>query len=359
MWRHRQRLREAGFLYPGENQRDVFHAAIELRGTHQNWGLREEEIAGTWRRLCAEARTFPGTTILSHESLSAATAEQAAAARVELEGLDVHLVFTARDLVRQVMSEWQERVKNGSAQSFASFQRAVERQLRQGDFSSLFWRHQDPRGALSRWGDGLPPDKFHLVVAPPPGGDPLVLWHRFGEAVGFDAPTLDPSTGDGRTNETLGVTQIALLRRVNEALDGRIPQPGYARVVKNYFRRDLLTQHTSPRPACPPELVEALRQLSEQWLVDLAACGYAVHGELDELLPAEPEPATAPDEVDPVDVAATSAAVIADLLVEIAEQRQRHRRHRPSSSSSPPGPAPLRRRLSNRLRRLRRSTAAG
>ena len=252
LWRHHTTLRERGFLCPGKAARDMFHAAIDVRGTDETWGFEREALAGTWTRLCREAREFPGTSILSHELLAAATEEQVAAALAELEGLDVHVVFTARDLGRQVVSEWQERIKNGSTVSFAEFEKRVARRIATQRFDSLFWRHQHLPAALARWTSDLPPGNVHVVVAPRAGADPGVLWRRFGEAVGFDAESLDPTDPGGRANQTLGIVSIAILRQVNDALQGRIVQPGYARVVKRFLGQDLLARHESLRPSSPP-----------------------------------------------------------------------------------------------------------
>ena len=327
LWRNREPLREAGFICPGKTHRDMFHAAIEVRGTFTNWGFEEQDLAGTWARLCAQARAFPGTTIMSHELLAAASPEEAATALRELTDVDLHVVFTARDLGRQVMSEWQERIKNGSTKSFAKFQQTLSRHIDEQEFDGLFWRYQDIPDVLARWGSGLPPENVHVVVAPTSGSDPLVLWRRFGETVGFDADALDPTTSEGAPNQTLGVTQIALMRQVNKALDGRIKQPVYARVVKQHFGQELLARTASPRPVCPPELLAELRTLAQTWVDDITSRGYTVHGDLGDLVPTVPSaPSPAPDEVDADELADTSAAVIADLLVEVAGQRARLRR---------------------------------
>ena len=357
LWRHREPLREAGFQCPGENPREMFLAAIEVRGTHETWGFEREALTGKWTRLCQEARRFHGTSILSHELLAAATEDQVSAALGDLEGVDVHVVFTARDPARQVVSEWQERIKNGSTSTFEEFEARVARRIRDQDFTSLFWRYQDLPGVLARWGAGIPPSNVHVVVAPRPGADPRELWRRFGEAVGFDAEPLDPADPDGRSNQTLGVVSIAILRQVNDALQGRIVQPNYAKVVKRFLGQDLLTRHSSPRPSCPPDLQATLRRLSEEWVREIGARGYTVHGDLSELLPEEvATDATAPDDVDLRDQADVSAAVIADLLVEVAELRGRVRRlSRTGAGAEPAQGSGLSQRMRRRAGNLARS----
>ena len=84
LWRNRAALAGAGYLLPGASAREMFLAAIEVRETHETWGFQRAELAGTWQRLRAEARGSAGTTIMSHELLAAATDEQIAAALEEL-----------------------------------------------------------------------------------------------------------------------------------------------------------------------------------------------------------------------------------------------------------------------------------
>ena len=156
LWDNHDNLQAQGFRLAGDRQRDMFLAAVELRDSHEFWGYSPEQLAGRWSAVCRQAQEHPGTTILSHEVLGAATDEQVARAMAELEGLEVHLVLTARDLARQVTSEWQERIKNGSSRSFAQFQRQLYRQMRNEDFTGGFWLQQDPTGVLDRWARGLP-----------------------------------------------------------------------------------------------------------------------------------------------------------------------------------------------------------
>lgn len=356
LWLNREPLQRAGFRCPGSNQQEMFHAAVEVRGSHRAWGFRPEELEGTWRRLCAEARVHEGTTVMSHEILAAATREQAAAALTALEDVDLHLVVTARDLARQLVSEWQERVKNGSTSTFEEFRTTVEKRIPERDFTGHFWRSQDIPGILDRWGGHLPAEKVHVVVAPRAGADPEELWRQFGAAAGFSVEGLPPTPAGGTANPSLGVTQIAILRQVNEALADRIVQPAYARVVKRYFGQSVLPRHPSPRPSCPPDLVTPLRDLSAEWIREIERRGYAVHGDLADLLPQEPDEAAAsPDDVDPRDQADISAAVIADLLVEVRDLRARVRRlSGPGARAGGDARSSVLRRLSGRARTVLR-----
>ncbi len=336
LWSQRGPLREAGVTCPGANQREMFDAAIEVRERFEFWGRDPEALRGTWARLCQEARDFDGTTVMSHELLAAATAEQAARALAELDGLEVHLVYTARDLARQVMSEWQERVKNGSSDSFAEFQQVISKQLRDGNWTSLFWRNHHLLDVLDRWAVGVPPAQVHVVTAPSAGAAPSELWHRFGEAAGFDARRLLLPPDQRSSNESLGVVQIAALRRVNEALEGRIPQPDYGRVVKRQFAQRLLIRQGSARPVCPPELVTELRRVAHTVNSEIRSRGYTVHGDLADLVPEVPLADTPrPDAVGVHDQVEALAAAVADLLVDRAEGGPRPR---PRATAAPVEP---------------------
>jgi hypothetical protein len=298
LWDNHDALKAQDFRCAGHRQRDMFLAAVELRESHAFWGYTPEELEGRWSAVCRQARDFHGTTIMSHEVLGGASDEQVARALAELDGIDVHLVLTARDLARQVTSEWQERVKNGSPRPFAKFQKRLIRQMESGQFDKGFWRNQDPVGVLDRWATDLPPENVHVVVAPQSSSDPTLLWRRFAEALDLDTSDIDSTQSQLAANTTLGVAQIQVLRRVNEALAGRIKHPQYARVVKSQFAERLLANQSSTRPQCPPHLVQRLRVLAEERNDTIRQRGYVVHGDLAELLPKEPEgPYRAPDKV--------------------------------------------------------------
>jgi hypothetical protein len=344
LWRHREALLERGVTCPGSGGKDMFHAAIEVREVFDRWGLDPVEHRGTWARLCEEAREFDGTTVMSHEILAPATPDQISRAWEHLEGLDVHLVLTARDLGRQMVSEWQERVKNGSTTTFSSFARSALKQVRSGERSGLLWGYHDVPGVLERWGSRVPPDHVHLVMAPGPGADSSELWRRFGDACGFDAGDLDPTAPGRKGNQSLGQTQISLLRRVNAELDGRIRQPRYARVVKRQFAQSILASQESRRPETPTSLVEELRDLARSWVEEIEERGYAVHGDLGLLVPpVSDSTAPSPDDVDAEEELRAAVSAIAELLVD--------RARRPATAAPQSAPAPASPAVRSRVRR--------
>ncbi len=317
-------LGDRGVLYPQTRNDVMFRAALDVRGNHKTWGRKRKQVEGAWDELCCRARKHVGTTVISHELLAAASRHQIDAAYSMLKGLDVHLVVTARDLARQLVAEWQEGVKHGRRASFAEFQASVSRG--EDDRAQRFHAAQDLPDVLDRWGRWLPPENVHVVAVPPPGSDQGVLWDRFASAVGFD-PTGFPPVGARDTNGSLGVDQIALLRRVNQALDGRLQQPSYGRLVKHRLAQDVLASDVlangaSARPQLPRALYVDLVPVGEAWEKEIRKAGYVVHGDLGDLVPTPPDAEPPHPDVSSLEGEVEAAATaIAELLLDLEAAR--------------------------------------
>ena len=91
------------------------------RASPSRWGLEPEAISGTFAHLLRRGRRLGGTVMISHEIFGSATRDQIARMAPLLEGFEVHLVVTVRDLGRTATAEWQEQVKNGNPRSFEAF----------------------------------------------------------------------------------------------------------------------------------------------------------------------------------------------------------------------------------------------
>ncbi|GCD91625.1 hypothetical protein [Nocardioides sp. LS1] len=319
---HRDVLREAGVLYPFLRPGAMFHGAVEVRGSHAKFGLTAGQVAGTWQALCDRARDFPGTTVISHEVLAGATPEEIAQALAPLAGLEVHVVVTARDLGRQATAHWQEEVKLGDTRSFADFERDQFRaDTAPGDPARPhFWHAQDAADALARWSTAVPPERVHLVVCPAPGDRRTALWERFADAAGIDPGLVDADTAD-RANASLGTLQIAHLRQVNAALDGRLEAGVYHRLVKKQYAEGVLARQPGERPRTPAPLGDVLAPATARVLDRVRAAGHPVHGDLADLEPVLAGPGEPhPDDVDSEALAALDAAGVAERLV--AEARR-------------------------------------
>src|SRR5690349_21294019 len=87
LWNRRDQLAEVGVRCVGDHARDMFHAAIGIRGSEKFWGMDPDEVRKTWERLVDQARQGSGTWVMSHELLSLCTARQADRALSDLQGL--------------------------------------------------------------------------------------------------------------------------------------------------------------------------------------------------------------------------------------------------------------------------------
>lgn len=323
---NRAALREHGYAYPFVTQEGMFHAAVEMAGVPARWGLDPDRIRGTFAHLLRRGRRLGGIVVLSHEIFGGATPEQIAVMKEMLSDFDVEVVISVRDLGRTATADWQERVKNGSPRSFQEYADQVLGRLAEfGPDSPDFWRPQNLRAVLDRWGALAPPERTHVVVCPPGGAPTDLLWRRFAEAVGLPAEAVDLGRVDIR-NESLGTAQIAFLRRVLDALDGRIEQPWHALVTKRWFAQSLLSRTRSSKPATPPTVVATLAEVSQRWVDHVATGGYQVHGDLAELIPQDPPAEVrAPDDVTDAEMLDGLPQVVAQMLVRVRDDTMRIR----------------------------------
>lgn len=317
LFRNRSRLRQQGVLYPGEHADAHFRATLDLRGLRFG-GYDDPGVQGAWDRLVAEVRAFDGdTVIVSHELLAGASTELIDLALDHLDGIEVHVVLTARDLGRQVPAVWQEMVKNNQT---LSYQRYLEQVTgaRKGRGARIFWRQQDTAEILDRWSRRIPDDRVHLVTVPPPGADPLLLWQRLCSVVGLSPGHFDATAP--RVNASLGLAEAELVRQVNEALSGRLDWPDYAPLVKGGLAQHLLAARSdSTRARVPDDLRGWFDGVATEMIDALAVRGYNVVGDLEELRPVHGDAgAAAAPAVE--EVSAAAAYALAELLVAEAER---------------------------------------
>ena len=322
LWDHREALREQGVLYPAEHYDDHFFAAVDLQQLDFH-GESRSEADGAWARVSAAAREWPGTTVISHDVFASATAEQVQRAIADLAPAEVHVVYTARDLARQLPSHWQEDVKHGSTQLLSEWYDAVSRRDDGRWEWRWFWQTEELPDVLARWGGSLPPEHVHVVTVPPLRAGLDVLWLRFCSVVGIDPATVDLEAVQ-HTNTSLGIAEVELLRRVNVSLDGALAQRDYEHTVKGVFAHETLALHPHGRRAvAPPGSGDATATTARAWVDDLQTRGVDVVGDTAELVPAPaPDEAETPAESEVADVAAWSTA---RLLLRLHDERVAHR----------------------------------
>ena len=308
---HRDALREAGVLYPFVRPQAMFLGAVEVRGSREKFGLSAEDVAGTWQALCDRVLAHEGTSVISHEILGGAAPDEIAAALAPLAGIDVDVVVTARDLGRQATAHWQEEVKLGDTRSFAELEHdQLRADVHEGE-RPHFWHAQDYASALRRWTTAVPPGQVHLVVGPPPGAAPHVLWRRFAEACGIshEADAVVDVDAVAPANRSLTTEAIALLRAVNRELEGRLTGREHARLVKRELAEGRLADRPGTPPRTPAALADVLVPAAAAWGHEIEVGRHPVHGSLDDLTPVlagpgDPHPDAVPPGVpDPAEVA--------------------------------------------------------
>jgi hypothetical protein len=319
LFTQREELAAEGVLYAADRHDAHFLAALDLRDL--SWGGLEGEARGRWDWLAEQVRAWEGTAIVSHEILGGASRLQVARALRSLDDGDteIHLVLSARDLVRQIPAEWQENVKHRRVMTYGQFLDALRDDQRGNEIGQWFWGVQEVPDVLDRWGSTLPRERVHLVTVPPPGSPPLLLWERFAGLFGLDADRYAPTD---RANASLGVPESAMLRRLNLRLRDVLPNHHYRTFVREMLvHRNLSGRTGSPRLSLPDDVHAWAADLSRTWVSELALRGYDVVGDLDDLLPSAPRPYVDPDTVEEEQVAEAALDGLALMTREVARLR--------------------------------------
>lgn len=280
LWSHRDEAASQGLLLPGRSVRDHFHASLDLRGAPEVEPGREA-AAGAWDRVVAESRDWQGDVLVSHELFALAADRHARRAVTDFRdlGFDVHVVITARDLARQLPAHWQEAVKARWALTFDEY---LHEEMDEAGGGRYLAQVQDYAGLVRRWGDSLPASAVHVVTVPPRGAPRDLLWRRFAGLLGLDP---DRFPLDVRANESLGLEQTELLRRLNAALGDRLRRPGpYPAVVKGVYAHQVLAGRPGTPLTLGAEDLALLRDRAATEVADLRDLGVDVVGDLDELL---------------------------------------------------------------------------
>ncbi len=311
-------LAAQGFSYPAVRHDDQFLAALDL--LQLTWGGLEEQATGAWARLTGDVREAPGTAIVSQEIFGYASRAHVARALESFGDAEVHVMLSARDLVRQLPAEWQENVKHRRTLTYAEFLEQVCDPARSTTVGSWFWGVQEVPEILDRWGGTLPAERVHVVTVPHPGAPRDLLWLRFAEVFGIDPDSLPVSTN--RDNPSLGVPETALVLRLNTRVNDVVGNEPYRQLVRELMvHRTLSRGQTSPRLSVPPEVYEWAAQLSKDWVAEIAQRGYDVVGDPADLLPGAAPPWVDPDHPDEADVAAAGVKGLSAMVGEAARLR--------------------------------------
>lgn len=259
-----------------------FRGALDLLG--QDWGGPPGHADGSWDALVRRIKKRTGTVVISHEILAPAAPGQVARAMRDLAGSEIHVVYTARDLGRQVPAAWQESIKQGRRWSYKRFLDRFEKGR------TWFYRAFDVPRVLGTWGAGLPPEHVHVITVPQSGadqtGDPL--WERMCSVLGVQ-PAWAPLDSD-RSNQSLGVAETQVIRQLNRRMDRQARrESSYDELIREMLAQGELVKRRSAAVTLPPERDAWAQEQAERWIEWIEGSGVHVVGDVEELRPVQPD----------------------------------------------------------------------
>ncbi len=314
---NRAQLAEQQVCFPGGEDGVVQAFAVwDLVGRRPR-GTRDDRIAGQWDALCAQVSSSDlPTALLSVEYLSLATVTQARRAVASFGDAEVHVVVTARDLGRVVVSAWQEAVKNDQTWTWDDYATALrDPDARARNPARGFWLRHDLAAVLETWRSAVSADRIHVVVVPPVGSGTDQLVARFASVVGVDPDRLGQEVT--WTNESIGAAGVEVVRRLNERLGQRLNQRQYHTVVKHQVASALRGSGQAQPMRLPPEHEEWVSAEAERMIDHVSSGGYDVVGDLDGLRPRTDGPGRRPG-------AASSDELLDAALDALAAMTERH-----------------------------------
>lgn len=288
LWKNRDALAANGVLYPLQQPGEHFPAALDLR--QMRWGGGwNPRWDGAWERIAQRVRAWSGkVAVISNELLGGATTRQVRRAVASVQPAEVHVVFTARDLARQLPSDWQEHIKHRHTVTFDQF---VGDLLDYGidaphPFGEMFWGLHDASRVLDTWSSWVPPRWVHIVTLPQAGAPQGLLWQRFADVIGLDPTRCD--TDVAKTNTSMGAVETELVRRLNLNLGHRLGGH-YDPLMRVSLAENLLGARPNKAAiTLPGKYHDRVVEYSTTMVSDLRAAGYNVVGDLDELIPTPP-----------------------------------------------------------------------
>lgn len=318
---NRETLAQHGVHVPAGSGQHL--AALDLLERREG----PEDTQGQWDALVRATQRVDGTALISQDALATASPEQVRRALDSFGDADVHVVYVARDLARQIPTEWQESLKRGRSWSYARYLDRVRR--RRGQASRHFWRAQDVGDVLSRWSAGLAPENVHVVVAP--AGDPSLeqRWELYCAAFRID-PSWAPAEAE-QVPPPLSIAEAGTLRALNRRLrEHPEDDPAERRAVIRAALAGRRGAHPEEDPGAAvhepitlrPDLSAWAAGITEEWVDWITGSGVHVVGDVHDLWPPMPDTDVAWSDPDHSDRRAMASAAL-DLLAQMTLEASR------------------------------------
>ena len=345
LFRNRDALLANGVILPRETFGMHVRSVLGLLGRKMHAGGNDAD-SRQWQVLVDEITAADASTaVISMEFLCTASAKNVQTLVETLAPAEVHIVFTARDLVKVIPAAWQTLLRNKQAPQWQTWLESVRQVAQEGSsassspsaaarrllgrrldpvadtWGSRLWRQQDPRQVLEPYLQHIPAERIHIVTVPPSGAPPGLLWERF-----CDATAMDPTPYDldvPRSNTSLGGVESEVMRRVNVEVAGRIPGDVYSDLIKHFLAREVLEQRTQSFPLVLPDddrgwVVERSRDAVDYF----GSAGFRLHGDLADLVaPPTTGPGRRPDDVSDAELVAVLEQTLAAVLLEMTRRQ--------------------------------------
>lgn len=273
--RHRRRLTRLGVFYPtshGGGDGGHLEAVLDVLDLATSG---HQPATGAWDRLAQSARDWRrGTVVISHELLSDSDDAQVARVSASFGTAELHVVYAARDIGRQIPLAWQEWVRNGGTATFATYvDKLVSRDPHR--INDVFWRSHDLEHVLRRWSAFVPPDRVHVVTVPDLDQPEAALWNRFASTIGLD-PRRFPGPVDEPDN-LAPLAELEVLRLLNSECEESLAPETIRRIEQ------LLAPSPGAAPAVAVRHEAWLRAESARMVTAVEKAGYDVVGALTDL----------------------------------------------------------------------------
>ncbi len=330
LWANRKQLRAAGVLVPGDRPLFRSLAVWDLMGRRPR-GADLPQVPGSWQALVDAVKDWDGThAVVSEEGLALARPRQVGRAVESFAPSSVHVVVTVRDLLHVIPATWQQELARGATWTLEEYLAAV-RDPESGPVAAgvAFWLRQDVTRMLDAWEAVVPRDRIHIVTVPPSGSPRGLLLERFAAAARFDSSGF--ATEDNPSNESVGVVEAEVLRRLNRALGDRLTERQYTRVVARGVREALQERRDTARIAFPAEHVGWVRERAGSMVDELRRRDYDVSGNLDDLLVAA-DSAPEHQRIEPAELADAALAALQASVEQHAQLWQRVRTREPAAT---------------------------
>jgi hypothetical protein len=312
LWGQRDAVAAQGLLLPGRERRDHLWVSRVVREEPER-KRRPEREHEAMARVLSDVAAWDGDVLVSHEFFAAASAAQAQAFVEQLAatGREVHVVLTAREPLGLFTASWQESLKNRSTTALRDYGRS-ESQSPQDIWD---WRTLDLSLVLERWLEAVPADRTHVLPLDR-SADREEIWRRFAGVVGLDPTAVDVS--GSFPNESMGVVEAELLRRVNAHLGEFRSAFDRGVWIRTYLADERLVTRGGERFWPYPDQVEDCRARGERAVALLADRCVDLVGDPAWLrVPETLEQRRTPETVSDTEVADAAAEVIAGLLGDV------------------------------------------